>query len=140
MRPLGFLFLVLFLTAAAGCKTQRESPYIPSNVTASDLNDVIVLADPAITSPSLLKALEQFNRVLAPLVLQTRRPITSAEEALPEIRKVARPRVVAVTEFQNWFWYANDVDRDPPTKAILRLMGGYAIQKGGQNIVQWSVR
>lgn len=138
-RPLNYWILLLFL-ATAGCAAhQSKSTFVVAGENQTALSDVTVLADPTFTAPTLNLALDQVNRPKAPVVGTLAKPATSALQALPSLQKIARRPIVAVTEYQNWLWFATDVTRDENTKAVNTFISGYALQKGGVKVLKWNV-
>jgi hypothetical protein len=100
---------------------------------------IVVVQDPSTTSGSLAVALEQVRRASASSVLRTRHPVVSVIGALPEVQKVTDRPIVAVTEYKGWFWFATDVVRDSETQAIQTFISGYAVQRDGTVVSQWSI-
>ena len=94
------------------------------------------LLDPSITSASFEAVLPQFSRGAPPAMISLS-PAYSMHQTLPNVQKLSRKPVVAMTHYRNWYWYATDVTRDPDTQAIQNFVGGYAVQKGGYLAWKW---
>jgi hypothetical protein len=125
--------LIVLLAILAGCATHNNAPtFVPPQ---SD--DVLVLADPGITGNSLALALNQVRRPNAPVAASLPKPATFALLTLPEVKKLAERPIIAVTEYQDWIWYATDVARDSRTQVINSLIAGYAVQKGARDLIKW---
>jgi hypothetical protein len=67
------------------------------------------------------------------------KPVKAATDAWSELGKMGGRPIVAVTEYRDWIWYATDVARDPGTQEVRMFIAGYAIRKGGNAVMKWSV-
>jgi hypothetical protein len=134
--------LLVFLAATAGCASHggHESTFVVASGSAGDLSNVTVLADPAFTAPTLDVGLDQVGNSKAAAIGTLPKSATSALQALAGVRRLARRSVVAVTEYRNWLWFATDVTIDEQTKAVTAFTGGYAVQKGGRQVMKWGAQ
>ncbi len=126
---------LLLLIVLAGCATQNNT----STFTTSQLDNVVVLADPSITANALAVALNQVRNPNAPVAASLPKPATAPLQALPAVKKVAERPIIAITEYQDWLWFATDAVRDPRTQVIGSFLAGYAVQKGGRDLIKWGV-
>ena len=60
-------------------------------------------------------------------------PVTSLERGLPYVQKASRQPILGMSESKEWFFYATFVGRD---KRI--FISGYAIKRGGRQIIPWN--
>jgi hypothetical protein len=129
------LMTALLIVACAGCATHKAKQN-PKVALAPVESQVEELSDPSITSASLAAVLPQFSRGAPPAMISLN-PAYSMHQALPNVQKLSRKPVVAMTQYRNWYWYATDVTRDPNTQAIQNFLAGYAVQKGGYLAWKW---
>jgi len=127
------LLSFLLAAACAGCAHHKAAHTV---ALAPDQGEVEQLSDPAVTSASLAAVIPQFSRG-APPVLISMQPAYSMEQGLFGVQRISKRPVVAMTQYNNWYWYATDVDRDSNTQAIQTFRGGYAVQKGGYLAWRW---
>ena len=126
------LIAVLLIVAFTGCATHK-----PKTVALAPIqSQVEELPDSSITRASLEAVLPQFSRGAPPAMISLQ-PAYSMHQALPNVQKLSRKPVVAMTKYGNWYWYATDVERNPDTQAIQNFLSGYAVQKGGYLAWKW---
>jgi hypothetical protein len=127
------LIVLLLIAVCAGCAHRTKSNPKVALAPASDVEEMM---DASLAAPSLTAVIPQFSRGEAP-VLISMQPAYSMHQALPNVQKLTRKPVVAMTQYKNWYWYATDVSRDPDSRAIQAFLGGYAVQKGGYLAWKW---
>src|SRR5436190_23763334 len=94
------LITILLIAGCAGCAQHTPKEHAAVALTPVD-SQVEQLADPSITSASLAAVMPQFSRG-APPVMVSLQPIYSMQKALPNVQKVSRKPVVAMTQYRNW--------------------------------------
>jgi len=73
------------------------------------------------------------------VVATTPAVVTSIQAGLPHVRKIAGHRIVAAVEAEGWFVYATSAARDADTGQPVFFISGYAIKKGGREVIWYSV-
>jgi hypothetical protein len=137
---LGRVLLLSAALALTGCQRPGgDSSVRNAGGNKAAMSGVAFLKDPSPTRGSLSVALAQVSRPDPAAVLRTTIPVQAATDVLPEIQKVDGRPIVAVTEFQGWLWFATDVARNSETQAVGMFIAGYAVRKGGNVVVKWSV-
>jgi len=96
-----------------------------------------MVPDPSPTSASLAAALPQFSRGAPPIFLKSKLPAFSLRQTLPDVQNISDRPLLAMTEYNGWFWYATDVAPSPDPQAIGAFVSGYAVQKGGHLAWKW---
>jgi hypothetical protein len=128
------LLSFLLVVACAGCAHHRPAHTI---ALAPDQGEVETVSDSSITSPSLARMIPKFSSSGPQPIMISRQPAFSMEQGLSGVQRISRKPVVAMTQYNNWYWYATDVERDANTQAIQTFLGGYAVQKGGYLAWKW---
>src|SRR5690349_12480852 len=134
-RLLLLLLLLCGLLLAVGCASKGDRGI--SNVEAVQRVDMV--RNPVSTLASLRLALEQVERTTAPVQGRTAKLVRTVSEGVSELGRFVDHPILAAAEYHGWFWYATDVARDSETKEVKMFIAGYAIRKGGDAVIQWSV-
>lgn len=132
------LALVLLFLIPTGCAPHRESARRPDKQ-GINASAVYVLENSSSTGGSLKLAMKQVSHPDALVVLRMDQPAEALLATLREIQNLSNHPIVAMTEYDGWFWFATDVARESDTKTIRTLIKGYAIKKGGRSVFSWSV-
>jgi hypothetical protein len=142
VREIAGLVALVSLAGIPGCTSHgaNKSTFVVANGSAGDLSNVIVLADPTFTAPTLDDALDQLGNPKSAVIGTLPKPAISALQALAGVQKLARRPVVAVTEYRNWLWFATNVTLDEQAKAVTAFTGGCAVQKGGNKVMKWGAQ
>lgn len=127
------LISLALLAVCAGCAHPRAHTIALAPNTA----DVAFVPDPSSTSASLAAALPKFNQGAPPILLRSGRPIFSLEQGLPDVQRISKQPLLAMTEYNGWLWYATDVARDASSQSVGNFLSGYAVQKGGYLAWRW---
>jgi len=67
------------------------------------------------------------------------KPVSAIRDGLPDVQRVSKQPILAVVEQGDWFFYATSIATDQETHQPRIFIAGYAIQKGGREIIEWSV-
>jgi len=67
------------------------------------------------------------------------KPVSTIREGLPDVQRVSPRPILAVVEQGDWFFYATSTATDQETHQPVSFIAGYAIRKGGRQIIEWSV-
>jgi hypothetical protein len=129
-----YLLSLALVIVCAGCAHPRPARTV---ALAPNPVDVRMLTNPSVTSASLDAALPQFSRGAPPIFLRSERPIYTVEQGLPEVQRVAKQPLLAMTEYNGWLWYATDVTPDGNNQSGGMFRSGYAVQKGGFLAWRW---
>jgi hypothetical protein len=62
-------------------------------------------------------------------------PVTSLEGGLPRAQKASKLPILAMSESEEWFYYATSVGRDGNGRPSGVLIEGYAIKRGGRQVI-----
>jgi hypothetical protein len=123
MQPVVWTALLIGSALASG---KKFDTYLPVPIVKTD-RDVV-----------FAHGLEQLKGDLRNVVATTPAAVTSIGDGLPHVRKVADYPILAATEAQGYYLYATVVV--PDEKGQPRgFISGYAIKKGGREIISWSV-
>src|SRR5262245_48101957 len=129
------LITILLVAGCAGC-AHHSTKKNPTVALAPMENQVEEVSDPSVASASLAAVLPQFSRGPSPAMISLQ-SIYSIEKGLPNVQKLTKRPVVAMTQYRNFYWYATDVSRNPDTQAIQSFLSGYAVQRGGYLAWKW---
>ena len=67
-------------------------------------------------------------------------PVSSLQEGLPYVQKTFKRPIVAMAESEGWFFYATSAFLgDEKAGEEHFFISGYAIKRGGRQVVEWSV-
>src|SRR4051794_2183052 len=87
-----------------------------------------------------------YETILPQLTSKTRKitgevakPVATVKEGLPHVQRVSQRPILAVAEQGDWFFYATSTATDQTTHQPMSFIAGYAIRKGGREIIEWSV-
>ena len=115
---------------AAGCYSHARRP-------TSDANPpVVVTGRTPVAYEITLPQLTSQTRKIAGKVAT---PVSTLREGLADVQRVSRRPILAVVEQGDWFFYATSAATDQETHQPLSFIAGYAIKKGGRQIIEWSV-
>jgi hypothetical protein len=67
------------------------------------------------------------------------KPVATVREGLPHVQRVSQRPILAIGEQGHWFFYGTSTATDQTTHQPVRFIAGYAIEKGGREIIEWSV-
>jgi hypothetical protein len=142
MKPKLVLGLALVLGACGvGCSSverPRAKTSPGATVPADSTNLPVIIIDPEGRMVQKL-ALEQLQPSRARLMVEIPDGVSSLEQGLPFARKASGFPIVAATAYQGWFFYAYSVVKDGETFQPVQFLAGYAIKRGGRQILHWSV-
>ena len=65
-------------------------------------------------------------------------PVFTLENGLSHVRKFSKEPIIAMSESQGWFFYATTAARDENGRPEM-FISGCAIQRGGRQLIRWSV-
>jgi hypothetical protein len=124
----GWLLLIsLVLSAGCCCHARR---------TASDANPPVEVSG---------RTPVAYETILAQLTSKTRKiagevaaPLSGVMQGLPAVQRVSSRPILAVVEQGNWFFYATSTATDQTIQQPVSFIEGYAIQRGGREIIKWS--
>jgi hypothetical protein len=125
----GDWLLLLSLVLSAGCCCHAKR-------TASDANPAVVVSGTPVVYETILAQLTSRTRKIAGEVAA---PLSAAMQGLPAVQGVSSRPIIAVVEQGNWFFYATSTATDQTTDQPVSFIGGYAIKRGGREIIEWSV-
>lgn len=114
----------------AGCCSRPAGPAAEASSSVYFLDEGNPV--PKITLPQLTSE----NRKIA---AELARPVSALREGLPHVQRVAEHPIQAAVEQGDWFFYATSTVNDQETHRPVTFIAGYAIKKGGREIVGWSV-
>jgi hypothetical protein len=83
-------------------------------------------------------AFRQVTSATPLVVSRAAAPVPTLEGGLNLVRKFTELPILAMSEAKGWFFYATSVVQDenrPPTM----FLSGYAIQRGGREVIRFSV-
>lgn len=118
------------ILVTAGCR----SPQKPAISEAAP--PVVVSGRTPVAFYSALTQLTSESRKVASTVAK---PVSTIGEGLPQVQKVSPRPILALAEQEDWFFYATATATDQTTHQPVSFIAGYAIKKGGREIIQWSV-
>ena len=106
--------------------------------TASDANTpVLVTGSTPVAYDMVLAQLTAKSKARKIAGLVTR-PVSTVEKGLPDVQRVSPRPIVAIVEQGDWFFYATSAAIDRATHQSGVFVAGYAIKRGGQEIIEWS--
>ena len=91
--------------------------------------------DSLVPYASILPQLTSNTRKILVMVEQS---VTSGDEGLGHVLRNCQRGILAVVEQGDWFFYPSSAVSDQTTLAPTMFMDGYAIKRGGREIIQWS--
>jgi hypothetical protein len=124
MRPLFSLVLLTGLAVVSQGSPEKPKPAKPA---------VPVLKADAVYS----RAVEQVTSAAPELGYRVACPVSCLEAGLHYLPS-ERP-ILAMAESKGWFFYATSVVRDGKTGEPVSFISGYAIKRGGRQVIGWSV-
>jgi len=86
----------------------------------------------------LIQAIKDMVAGRRKVVLKLKHPALTAQTVLPYLCPIAVKPIIAVVEYQGWYWYGDTVignDKNMPKSVI----SGYAIKHGTGTIFKWNV-
>jgi len=83
--------------------------------------------------------LPQLTSKTRKIVREVAKPVFAIRDGLPYVQKVSQQPILAVVEQGDWFFYATSTAADQETHQPVSFIAGYAIRKGGRQIIEWSV-
>ena len=129
------LMLVATLIGCAHSKPGAEDK-AAGNEVAVEL--VPVLEDVSTTRSSLDTAFKQLKRGDAKVVLKLDKSAGSMNAALTDVRRVSGKSIISMVEYEGWYWFASSVVRNERGWPRVYI-AGYAVEKGGRQVIEWSV-
>src|SRR3954470_7429290 len=121
--------MVGFVVLAVGCFSHPK----PS---ASDVNPPVVVSG---RTPVVYEtALPQLTSKTRKIAGEVAKPVITIREGLPDVQKVSQRPIMAIVEQGDWFFYATSTVTDQATQPV-NFIAGYAIKRGGREIIEWSV-
>jgi hypothetical protein len=125
----GWLLLIsLVLSTGCCCNPKGMAP---------DANPpVVVSGRTSIAYETILAQLTSKTRKIAG---ETATSLSALMQGLPAVQRVSSRPVLAVAEQENWFFYATSIATGQTTHQPVSFLGGYAIKRGGREIIEWSV-
>ncbi|HXI82919.1 MAG TPA: hypothetical protein VNL17_02375 [Verrucomicrobiae bacterium] len=128
---------------ATGCSSYPSSKVDDHHQVAAMLNPFTRSAPVVVTNPEYPvvanSTMEQLTAGTAKIVGETEATISSLQQGLPEVQKIYRGTVYAVTEQDGWFFYATSIAFDKNTYQPVAFISGYAIRRGDRAILEWSI-
>jgi len=92
-------------------------------------------AVPVVKDAILLLSFESGTSARSKGVPETPAPVTSLAEGLPYAQKASRRPILAMSETEEWFFYATSVGRDGYGRPQGVFTSGYAIKRGGCQVI-----
>ena len=83
--------------------------------------------------------LPQLTSKTRKIAAEATKPVSAIREGLPHVQRVSQRPILAVVEQEGWFFYATSTATDQETHQPVSFIAGYAIRKGGRQIIEWSV-
>jgi hypothetical protein len=122
-----FLFALVLLTVVAVVSQGSSENAQPAERAVPVVKDAV---DPL--------AFRQLTSATPSVVGATPAPVPSLERGLRFVRKVSKEPILAMAESRGWFFYATAVARDGRGRPEF-FVSGYAIPRGGRQVIAWSV-
>jgi hypothetical protein len=83
-------------------------------------------------------AFKQIRSATPPVVTELPAPVSTLENGLSHVWKFSKLPIIAMSESKGWFFYATSVARGENGRPQM-FISGYAIQRGGCQLIWWSV-
>jgi hypothetical protein len=125
-HPMRFMLALVLLTGLAAVSRgfpEKIEPAVP-----------VLKADAA--DPLAFKQLISASQKLGS---RAPAPVNSLKGGLPYVRKVSKHPILAMAESRGWFFYATSVARDQTTGKPVYMISGFAVKRGGRQVISWSV-
>src|SRR5262245_26241117 len=92
-------------------------------------------AVPVVKDAILLLSFESGPSTHPKGISETPAPVTSLADGLPYVQKASRLPILAMSESEEWFFYATSVGRDLYGRPQGVFTSGYAIKRGGCQVI-----
>jgi hypothetical protein len=93
-------------------------------------------AVPVVKDAILLLVFESGTSARSKGIYETPAPVTSLAEGFPYAQKASRRPILAMSESEEWFFYATSVGRDGYGRPQGVFTSGYAIKRGGCQVIR----
>ena len=126
MRHFTIILMSLAVLAPGGCsRAKRATGNLP----------VMVGGRPVAYELTLPQLTSKTRKVAGEIA----KPVATAWEGVPHVQRISPHAILGVAEQGDWFFYATSAATDQATHQPVSFIAGYAIKRGGHEIIQWSV-